>query len=65
MIVFFWSFVTAFGFLGSGFLLRDGEFRLSAILFFATWVWLVFPKIPMWVIRQMGKLFHGHPKATV
>lgn len=64
MIAFFWSFITALGFVISGFLLRDGEFRLSVIVFFASWVWLAFPKIPMWAIRQAGKLFHGHHKAA-
>jgi hypothetical protein len=64
MITFFWSFVTAFGFAASGFLLREGEFKIAGILFVATWVWLTFPKMPMWLIRQMGKLFNGHRKAA-
>lgn len=64
MIAFFWSFVTALGFATSGFLLRDGEFRLSVIVFFASWAWLAFPKIPMWAIRQVGRLFHAQRKTA-
>lgn len=60
MINFLWSFVVSLGFAMSGFLLRDGEFRLAGIFFFATWGWLIFPKIPMWLLRQAGRLFHSH-----
>jgi len=65
VIAFLWSFISAVGFALSGFLLRDGEFRLAVILFGGAWLWLVFPKIPMWLIRQTGKMFHGHRKAAV
>jgi len=64
VIAFFWSFAVSLGFVLSGFLLRDGEFRLAGILFFATWAWLLFPKIPMWLIRQAGKLLGGQRKAA-
>jgi len=64
MIAFLWSFIVSLGFTLSGFLLRDGEFRLAGIFFFATWTWLLFPKIPMWLIRQAGKLLGGHRKAA-
>jgi hypothetical protein len=60
VINFLWSFVVSLGFALSGFLLRDGEFRLAGIFFFATWAWLIFPKIPMWLIRQVGRLFSTH-----
>lgn len=59
MITFIWSFITAFGFTASGVLLREGEFRLSGILFAMSWVWLVFPKIPTWIIRRLGRMFTG------
>lgn len=65
MINFLWAFVTSLGFAMSGFLLRDGEFRLSGISFFATWIWFLFPKLPMWLIRQARKLFNGHRKVAV
>jgi hypothetical protein len=64
MISFCWSLVTALGFAAAGFLLREAEFRLAGILFVATWAWLVFPKIPMWAIRQVGRLLHGQRKAA-
>lgn len=64
MIAFFWSFVAALGFALSGFLLRDGEFRLSGILFLVTWLWFLFPRIPKWMIRQAGRLFRGYRKAA-
>jgi hypothetical protein len=64
MISFVWSMVAALAFTISGVLLRDGEFRLSGITFVAAWAWLVFPKIPMWAIRQTGRLFHGQRKAA-
>jgi hypothetical protein len=51
--------VTAFGFTVSGVLLREGEFRLFGILFLLSWAWLVFPKIPMWILRRIGKTFRG------
>jgi len=65
MITFLWSFFVAFGFAMAGFLLREGEFRLSVILFFVTWAWFLFPKAPMWLIRQAGRLFHGRRKVVV
>jgi hypothetical protein len=64
VIAFFWSFVSAMGFALSGFFLRDGEFRISGIIFMATWLWFLFPKIPKWMIRQIGRLFHGQRKAA-
>jgi hypothetical protein len=64
MIAFFWSFIAAIGFTFSGVLLREGEFRISAILFVSAWAWLVFPKLPMWLIRQTGRLLHGQRKAA-
>lgn len=64
MIAFFWSFISAMGFALSGFLLRDGEFRLAGILFMVTWLWFLFPKIPKWMIGQAGRLFNGHRKSA-
>lgn len=51
--------VTALGFTASGVLLREGEFRLTGILFVLSWAWLVFPKIPMWILRKLGRMFRG------
>ena len=64
MITFFWSFIMSLGFALSGFLLRDGEFRLAGIVFLVTWGWLLFPKIPKWSIQQIAKLFSSRRKAT-
>jgi len=57
VISFLWMTVTALGFTVSGVLLREGEFRLSGILFVLSWIWLVFPKVPMWILRRLGRLF--------
>lgn len=59
MISFMWSLATAIGFLVSGVLLREGEFRLAAILFVAAWLWMVFPKVPMWTLKKIGGLWRG------
>lgn len=63
MAPFLWSFISAIGFVLSGFLLRDGEFRLSVILFVATWIWFLFPKLPKWMLRRAGRFFGGQRKA--
>jgi len=65
MIAFLWSTVAALGFMASGFLLRDGEFRLAMMAAVTAWVWLVFPKIPMWAIGGIVKrLKKGRPVAS-
>jgi len=64
VIAFLWSCIVVAGFMISGFLLRDMEFRLSAITFFATCAWFAFPKIPMWLIRQAGRLLHAQRKTA-
>ncbi len=64
VIAFLWSFISAMGFAMSGFLLRDGEFRLSGIVFVVTWLWFLFPKIPKWMLQLAGRRYNGHRQAA-
>jgi len=59
MISFLWSTISAIGFMASGFLLRDGELRLSGMAALAAWAWLMFPKIPMWLIGAALRKLNG------
>ena len=64
MISFIWSLVTALGFTMSGLLLANAEWKLFAAFFLGSAAWTAFPKIPMWTLRQAGRLLHGQRKAA-
>lgn len=59
MIAFAWMLVTAVGFMVSGALLCQFEWRLAGSSFVLTWLWMAFPKAVAWGFRSLGRIVPG------